>query len=191
MVMDTLAYRLYFSDIEKAEKILDVSEEKGYFVISNDTKGISLVSRSIKIFGAFIQILEYIMLIVCIFYLTSFGIKSIRNNYYEIGVIKALGGRTRDIARIFIFQTLIVGIGIVLVSILGIYIASDVANEILIESFKAIFGIEFYKLRIISVYPSLVSIDLGIVIFIIFISALIPTLSLRKFKPIDILQAKE
>ena len=65
-------------------------------------------------------------------------------------------------------------------------------QEILLEflSFKhwAIFGIKFYKLRIISVYPSLVSIDLGIVIFI---SALIPTLSLRKFKPIDILQAKE
>lgn len=189
--IDNVVYRLYFSDTSQTEKLMGAVNKMGYTLYNNDSHGIYYVNRSIEVFGSLVITLQYIMLGVCFIYLISFSSKNVRRSYYEIGVIKTLGGRNRDISRIFMFETIVVGIVIALTSIGGIKVATSISNYVLIESFKAMFPVEFYKLDIVSIYPNLITLDLIIVVFIIFVSSLIPTLTLRKFKYIDILKAKE
>lgn len=189
--MDNVIYRLYFSDISQTEMMMNMVNKTGYALYNNDTTGIYYVNRAIEVFGSLVITLQYIMLGICFIYLINFSSKNVRSSYYEIGVIKTLGGRNRDISRIFMLETIVVGIIIALTSIAGIEVASNISNYVLIESFKAMFPIEFYKLDIVSIYPTLITLDLIIVVFIVFISSLIPILTLRKFKYIDILKAKE
>ena len=178
---DIIPYQLYFSDVNQTEQILDAIGSLNYMIASDAITAISIVNRTIEVFGVIVEVMEYIVLVVCVFFLTSFGLKNIRNSYYEIGVIKTLGGRNRDISGIFI----------VLTSIVGIFVATHVANNLIISSFEFMFSAKFYNLNVIVIYPQMVIIDLAIAIIIILFSALIPTLSLRKFKYIDILKAKE
>ncbi len=191
MKIDHMVYRLYLSDIYQTEKILDVVSELDFSLFNNDSSGVYYINRAIQIFRSLVLTLEYIMLAICLIYLISFGSKNIKKSYYEIGVIKTLGGKDNDIGRIFMLETLVVGLVIIAFSILGMRVASYLANNILIDSFSSMFSIQFYKLNIISMYPKMITIDLVIVLFIIFIASLIPMLTLRKFKYIDILKAKE
>ena len=72
---------------------------------------------------------------------------------YEIGVIKSLGGSNKDIGKIFVIQNLIVGIGVVLLSVLGMYIAAKVSNEILIQSFKTVLNTTIKSIKLVQFYP--------------------------------------
>ena len=189
---DVYCYSLYFDNVEHSMELLKVAEERQYsFSPVASISNLSLVTRSIEILGSFLRIIEIALLIACTFYLGSFGIRSIKSNMYEIGVIKSLGGSNKDIGKIFVMQNLIVGIGVVLLSVLGMYIASNVSNEILIQSFKTVLNTTIKSIKLVQFYPTLVVIDLFIAVILIIISSFIPTRFLRKVRPIDILKAKE
>ena len=189
---DVYCYSLYFDNVEHSMELLKVAEERQYsFSPVASISNLSLVTRSIEILGSFLRIIEIALLIACTFYLGSFGIRSIKSNMYEIGVIKSLGGSNKDIGKIFVIQNLIVGIGVVLLSVLGMYIAAKVSNEILIQSFKTVLNTTIKSIKLVQFYPTLVVIDLFIAVILIIISSFIPTRFLRKVRPIDILKAKE
>ena len=189
---DVYCYSLYFDNVEHSMELLKVAEERQYsFSPVASISNLSLVTRSIEILGSFLRIIEIALLIACTFYLGSFGIRSIKSNMYEIGVIKSLGGSNKDIGKIFVIQNLIVGIGVVLLSVLGMYIAAKVSNEILIQSFKTVLNTTIKSIKLVQFYPTLVVIDLFIAIILIIVSSFIPTRFLRKVRPIDILKAKE
>ena len=189
---DVYCYSLYFDNVEHSMQLLKVAEERQYsFSPVASISNLSLVTRSIEILGSFLRIIEIALLIACTFYLGSFGIRSIKSNMYEIGVIKSLGGSNKDIGKIFVMQNLIVGIGVVLLSVLGMYIAAKVSNEILIQSFKTVLNTTIKSIKLVQFYPTLVVIDLFIAVILIIVSSFIPTRFLRKVRPIDILKAKE
>ena len=189
---DVYCYALYFDNVEHSMELLKVAEERQYsFSAVASVSNIYLVTRSIEILGSFLQIIEIALLFACMFYLGSFGIRSIKSNMYEIGVIKSLGGSNKDIGKIFVVQNLIVGIGVILLSVLGMYIAAEVSNEILIQSFKTVLNTTIKSIKLVQFYPTLVVIDLMIAVVLIIVSSFIPTRFLRKVKPIDILKAKE
>ena len=189
---DVYCYSLYFDNVEHSMQLLKVAEERQYsFSPVASISNLSLVTRSIEILGSFLRIIEIALLIACTFYLGSFGIRSIKSNMYEIGVIKSLGGSNKDIGKIFVIQNLIVGIGVVLLSVLGMYIAAKVSNEILIQSFKTVLNTTIKSIKLVQFYPTLVVIDLFIAVILIIVSSFIPTRFLRKVRPIDILKAKE
>ena len=137
------------------------------------------------------DIISVVLVFAAVIYLVSVGVKNIRNNIFEIGVLRAMGARTRDISIIFILQSVMVGIVIVLFTLLGMHIASFVANEILVASFESMFGSKFHRLKVVAFYPPLAFADLFIVWFIVLISSIIPTIWIRNFRPVDILKAKE
>ena len=86
---------------------------------------------------------------------------------------------------------MIVGIGVILLSIVGMYIAANVSNDILIKSFKTVLNATIKSIKLVQFYPTLVAMDLIIALGLIVISSFIPTWFLRKVRPIDILKAKE
>ena len=192
MECDIYCYALYFDNVENALEILEVANKNGYsFSAVSSFGNLYIVTRSIDVLGSFLEIIEVALLIACCFYLGSFGIRSIKSNIYEIGVIKSLGGSNKDIGKIFIVQNMIVGIGVILLSIVGMYIAANVSNDILIKSFKTVLNATIKSIKLVQFYPTLVAMDLIIALGLIVISSFIPTWFLRKVRPIDILKAKE
>ena len=106
-------------------------------------------------------------------------------------MIKALGGRNRDVRKIFVLKTFIIGVIIaVLCAIVSIPFIQS-ANAVLTESIEKAMHMHFDDLHIMSVFPSLIITDAALMIGIAFFSALIPTLLLKGIKPVEIIKAKE
>ena len=190
-IMDIIPYTLYFDNPATTTNVLGNVNKFHYVVVSNDTVTIHEVNRAVEIFGGLLDIISVVLVFAAVIYLVSVGVKNIRNNIFEIGVLRAMGARTRDISIIFILQSVMVGIVIVLFTLLGMHIASFVANEILVASFESMFGSKFHRLKVVAFYPPLAFADLFIVWFIVLISSIIPTIWIRNFRPVDILKAKE
>ena len=132
-----------------------------------------------------------LVLAACAFYLINFGIKSIRSNIYEIGVIKSMGGISGDIGIIFISQSIVIGIGILIVTFIGMQIGASVADSIFMEALRVATGSNFYGIRAIDFYPDVALYDIGIALIVVVASAIISTVSIDRLNLISILKAKE
>ena len=132
-----------------------------------------------------------LLFIVSFSHIVLYGINSIRKNIYEIGVLKALGTKSIDIAKIFIVQIAVIGFAISIVSILGIYLSSILSDLLLISAFEEFLTITIYGLNIIPVNIPVVSLDLTLVFIISIISSIIPLIYLKTIKPLNILKGKK
>jgi ABC-type antimicrobial peptide transport system permease subunit len=124
-------------------------------------------------------------------FLVSHSIRSVRSNYYQIGVIKAIGGRSWDIAKIFVMQNILLSLAISALTYVGALIFIDVANDILIESFVKITDVNVGNITIISFNATLVATAIVAAIVIGLGATIAPLILLNRIKPINIIKAKE
>ena len=184
-------FAIYFDSINHTEELSDIIDEQGFMVLINDTNGISMVNRAIEIFGTFLDVISLGFLLICVIYLMHFGYKSIKSNMYEIGIITALGCNNNKMGKLFVYEILSVGIGIIIISFIGMYVGAVSSNYVLIKSFEFAFGYSLSNVDIVTFEMSYVITDLIIALVIILLSALFPLLMIRKIKPVNILKAKE
>lgn len=187
----THAYALYFDDATQADVIFDVAMKNHFALNSIDGKNASNLSKIIITFNDLFKMFELFLLAICVLYLAVFGANVIRKNRYQIGVIKALGGKTNHVARIFVTQLLVVGLLIFILSGMGIFTATNLANLLLITSVREHLGVNIYNLQVIEFIPHLALIDLVIVLVLTVLSCLAPLVAIHKIKPINIIKAKE
>lgn len=187
----TSPYSLYFDNVSEAGLLNRVAEENNFAVNSIESHNASKLNKVVITFEGLFTMFEIFLLAIAVIYLAIFGANIIRKNKYQIGVIKALGGKTSEIARIFVSQLLAVGVMIVVMSGIGIYIATGLANEILISSVREQLNIYIYNITIIDFIPKLAAIDLALVILITVLSSLVPLIAIHRIKPINIIKAKE
>ena len=124
-------------------------------------------------------------------FLVSYSIRSVRRNHYQIGVIKAIGGRSSDISLIFVMQNLILSAAISVITLIGSAILLEVANDILVSSFMQITDVGINSIRIISFDFAIVGAAIGISVLLNLVFTAVPLLLLHNVKPIDIIKAKE
>ena len=185
------AYSLYLDEPGNVSRITDIINEENLEIFSGKIGNIRYVERCFDVFGSFLEISMFLVLIAAAFYLISFGIKSIRSNIYEIGVIKAMGGISGDIAKIFISQSLVIGVGILIVTFIGMHIGPLIANELFMATLKKATGAEFYGITAIDFHLKFALIDLAISYGVILVSSLVSTISIDRLNLISILKAKE
>lgn len=184
-------YGLYFDDIEQYDTVVKVSDNQGLLVSSVDTAVIPVINTILEIFKGLCYLIIVLLFIVSFSHIVLYGINSIRKNIYEIGVLKALGTKSIDIAKIFIVQIAVIGFAISIVSILGIYLSSILSDLLLISAFEEFLTITIYGLNIIPVNIPVVSLDLTLVFIISIISSIIPLIYLKTIKPLNILKGKK
>lgn len=182
---------IYLDDPAKAVEVKDVIEGEHLEIYSAKVNDIQYVERCIEVFGKFLKITMIFVLIAAVIYLVKFGVKSIRSNIYEIGVIKAMGGMRGDISRIFISQSLLIGAGILAVTYLGMHIGAFVADKIFVSSLQMATGAHLYGVKTVDFYLGVALVDLAISLLVILVSAVISTRSIDKLNLISILKAKE
>ena len=184
-------YAVYFGDPQSATTLNSVAESRNFVIsnVENDTA--TRLNRLIITFSDLFRMFEVFLLAICVAYLAAFGSSVIQRNKYQIGIIKSLGGKTNQLARIFLAQLLVVGAMIFALSAFGIWGATSVANHILTSSMKTHMNIDIFHYTIIDFFPNLAVIDLILVVLLTIISSLFPLIAVHKIKPINIIKAKE
>lgn len=184
-------YALYFGDVNAAHTINEIADERSFVVSNVEDDTATRLNRLIVTFSDLFRMFEFFLLAICVIYLGVFGANVIQKHKYQIGIIKSLGGKTTQIAIIFLSQLLVVGAMIFLLSAFGIWAATAVADDILMTSMKTHMSIEIFHFTIIDFYPHLAVIDLALVVLLIIVSSLAPLWALHNIKPINIIKAKE
>ena len=134
---------------------------------------------------------EILLVLLIVVFLTSYSIRSVKSNYYQIGVIKAIGGRSGDISAIYTAQTALLTIFVCILTYLGAFFLVDVANNILIESFTRITNAGIESIDIISFDIGIVTAVISLTFVLSIASTIAPLLALVRIKPINIIKAKE
>ena len=120
------------------------------------------------------------------------SMNNIRQNAYEIGVIRAMGGRTGQLGGIFAIQTAFSGLAIAALTALGDFLGVILFNNVLIESISKIVkapGIETMNILIFNPYTVLI--DVGIIVALTVLTIVMPVLAVRKIQPIKIIRSRE
>ena len=184
-------YSAYLDNPGEVAEIMDVIAENRLEIFSGKIGNVRYIERCVEVFSKFLEITMVLVLAACAFYLVNFGIKSIRSNIYEIGVIKAMGGISGDIGIVFISQSVVIGIGILLITFIGMQIGARLADSIFMEALRIATGSNFYGIRAIDFYPDVALSDIGIALIVVVASAIISTVSIDRLNLISILKAKE
>ncbi|MCL2375121.1 MAG: ABC transporter ATP-binding protein/permease [Firmicutes bacterium] len=128
---------------------------------------IGLVSLSLIVSTVMIAIITYV---------------SVVERTKEIGVLRSLGARKRDVARLFNAETFIIGMISGLIAIIFTYISSAIINAIINV---------FQPGLVIAVFPIWVAaIMVGLSVFLTLISGLIPSQSAAKKDPVVALRTE-
>ena len=111
---------------------------------------------------------------------------------HDIGVLKAIGLKSRNIGWVFGLQIILIGLLTMIVSTLGYYLFIGVANDVLIESLK-----EFAKSRVVLEADFLVFnkniayMDNLLIVFLSIIAFILPFIKVCRIKPVKIIKSKE
>jgi ABC-type lipoprotein export system ATPase subunit len=186
-----IPYEIYIENYENSSELIEKMNERGFSWVSTEGRAVTLLNKSVRMFFDLFRLIEIMMLVMTVVFLVSHSIRSIKSNYYQIGVIKAIGGRDRDISKIFILQNLILSVAIAVLTFIGSLIFIDVANDILIKSFIEITGAATGGIDIITFDIYLVSAAILASTALSLIATIAPLLLLHNIKPINIIKAKE
>lgn len=126
------------------------------------------------------------------FILISFGIKNVKSNIYEIGVLNAIGTKSGNLVLTFLLHTAFIAILIITLVFVGYYSLSLIANDILMDSIKQLSPNQIMvKINFISFDLRLFLIDSLIALATSMLATIIPIVFLKKIEPISIIKAKE
>ena len=183
--------KIYIKDIKDVDNAVNFVDKSDYQFGSRAQKNVQRINELIFTFRNLFLLLEVTTIVMTAFFLILFGLRSIKQNSYQIGVIKALGGRNVDVQKIFVIKTFIIGIIIAIISTATSVFFIGVADKVLIASIETVLGLNVDGFEVIRFIPRLIAFDGILMIFLSFISALIPAILLKKIKPVEIIKAKE
>ena len=189
--VDIIPYAVYVENADNISNIIDGMSDNYFSWNSTEGTAITLLNKSVNMFFELFRMIEIMVLVIAVMFIISHSVRSVKSNYYQIGVIKAIGGRSFDIAKIFVAQNILLSLSISLLTIVGSVIFIDVANNIIIKSFTAITGSSVGDITIISFDLVTVLSAVLVVILISLIATAVPLIMLNKIKPINIIKAKE
>lgn len=182
-------YSLYFDNPESFAGIVDSSVIDKYFSSSDYFRTIFSVLDVVNVFGDFFLLLFIGLALVCALLVCSYTRRTVKRKYYDIGVIRALGGRNSSISFAFIFQLLVLSVSILTLSIVGMSILDSIINTVLVENLANLMVINpISGLTIISFDP----ISVGIIVLTVLLLCVISVYTMislsRRVKPINIIR---
>ena len=186
-----IPYAMYIENHAGINETIDIMAERGFSWSSIEGHAVTLLNKSVNMFFDLFRLIEIMMLVMTVIFLVSHSIRNVKSNYYQIGVIKAIGGRSIDIGKIYILQNFLLSTIISILTYIGSTIFIDVANNILIQSFMEITGARIGNIDIISFNPALVISAILATMVLGLLSTAGPLIFLHNIKPINIIKAKE
>ena len=121
-----------------------------------------------------------------------FGVRSIRKNILEIGILRALGTKTHYLAIMFALQMVMLGLIVCLFAMAGMYLGVYFGNAILVKGFVAYTGNTLAsELTIIRFRYTTALVGAALVLILSIMASVVPVMALRKVKPRQIMVSKD
>ena len=185
-------YALYFENGQSVANMKTTISKLNYYSENQYFKALYAIMNIVDIFGDFFMLIAIALSVACALMLINFGRRAVRRRMHEIGIIRALGGRTKHISGSFILQVFYAGLITCTLSILGMMFLDGIINSILLEGLMTFLGTDkLSHLVIIQFNPFITLIDITTVLVITLIAAMVPILSIHRIKPIKIIKSKE
>ena len=182
---------MYFEDTTKIEQIFEVAEQNDFIADSVVVSSVQTMAKAVSVFGDLFKLISFVLYVAAIFLVIYFGLKTVNKRMYEIGIIRGLGGKNRSLAWMFALQIIITAIVTCVLSYFGLYIFVNLADAVLVRALMASSsGYVMLNIELISFNVPIIMADCGGVMFLSLLSTLLPLLTLRKVKPINIIKAK-
>ncbi len=189
---DTVPFALYFDDVSQISTIYTAGEKMNYFVPSNQFMAVQSIAGVVEVFKDFFEMIVAVLYVACTLLLVFFGVRSIRKNIFEIGVLRALGAKTHNLALIFALQMIMLGVIICIVSLVGMYFGVRFGNAVLVKGFVAYSENPLAGATTIIRYRTTTAVvGATLVLALSVLASVVPVVSLRKVKPRQIIVSQD
>ncbi len=171
--LNKLVFRDFFegSDIEYGTYY-------NYTVDINNQADLSNVMGTYKGLSIYILIISLVFTLFTLLLFSNFISVSISYCKKEIGILRALGATSKDVIKIFVYESLIIGLISWILSIIGWYTLCGILNN-------SLFGNMYYTLNGIVTHPLVPIIMLIYTIVIALVITIISISRITNIKPID------
>ena len=186
---DSLCYSDVYFDVQEGRDLFADLLQRGYTNVDVSRAFVDRIVETANTYSDLFVIILVFALVAATLFLGFVSYHSVRRFSYEIGVIKSLGGSTKDVFRIFVVQqTYLYLISVVLA--MGFFnLLTYLANTVLLAAFNRNSGFK-YTIRILVVDYRAVLIILGVITLTCIVALILPFIQIKRLKPINILKAK-
>lgn len=185
-------YELYFDEPTSASAIYNLGEDKDFYVATEYYKTINSITKIVLIFKDIFSLIATALCAIMILLMASYSFGNIRSRSYEIGVMKAMGARTRNVAGIFLVQVIAMGFIICLLFGIIFYFGMPTANKLLMDSIvEYVDNASITSITLLSFDKDVMWIGIGIIAGVTLVSALAPFVGVMAIKPVNIIKSKE
>lgn len=189
---DVYAYALVFDSNGKMSDVLDVADRLGYRANAMEFSEVYNVLRVMRMYCDLFLTIGVVLLAVALLLMVAYGMKNVRGNAYEIGIIRALGAGKRDVATIFVVQTAFAALVISALATAGQAIIAALFDSILSAGLAGILHNNVFKnISLVTFNGAVAGIAIGAVFLITLASVILPLARLSRLRPADILKKKE
>ena len=188
---DTFNYALFFDDLSQVGNLYTATKDRAFSINSEAFTSVCTMAEIVDIFNGFFMVINIGLLLACLLLLINFGAGNIRKRKFEIGVIKAMGGRTSEVGKIFIIQLICVGAIVCILSSISLLALSGLVNSLLTNAmFFFLKNATLKNTSIIQFNLPLLLLDIILILGITILSAVLALRKLHKIKPINIIKHK-
>lgn len=185
-------YALYFDNAESIASIYSPSEDMVFYSTNQYYKAIYTVMDIVTVFNEFFLIIVIGLTIICFILMISFGRRSVKRKMFDIGVLRSLGGKTKHIYVIFMYQVLFLSLLVGVISTIGMILLDELINTILVENLAYFLYTDIIRDLTIIEFNPLISLGNSLAILVIsFLSSFVLISTIRKVKPMNIIRNKE
>ncbi|MFI3229710.1 MAG: ATP-binding cassette domain-containing protein [Bacillota bacterium] len=132
----------------------------------------------------------YLMGIFSVALLFNFMSVSVMGKKREIGILRALGSRKRDVLKIFLIESAIICFFITALTMVGIALMTYAVNEIICYAIEVFLnGAVVSSIEILTLSAAPFAISASIIIGIIIMATAIPVLKISNMKPINAIKS--
>lgn len=149
-----------------------------YSLINEFSTSLEVYSDTIKSFSIFAFIGIIVFTLFSFTLIMNFMFNSISSRKKDIGILKSLGAKNKDIVKIFIIEGLLLSFLSIIFNIFITYLLFQLLNNTMMQ-------IEYNTINPFYINLKLISLSAVYIITSILISSIIPLLKISKMKPID------
>ena len=183
---------LYFDNVNKITRALDTAEALGYRSNLMMMESTRTMAQAVEAFVPIFRLFSIFLHVAVIFILMNFASKMINGKMYEIGILKALGGKNGSIGMIFGLQIALIAVITGILSTLGYRFFVDFANDLLVDSLRSLVADRFIlDLDFLVFRWDIVAQNSLLIIVLALISFVVPLMKIRASHPVKIIRTKE
>lgn len=189
---DHYPYAIYFDNAESAMSLYDFASSHEFYSNNSYVKAINTVKNIVEIFRDIFFYIALGVALVAFVLIVSFSLRNLRRKLREVGILRALGAKTGQIAVCFIVPMVVLWVFVAVLSFALFPVLLNNTNAILVsEMAKYLNAPAISRLSVLSSTPFSMITVMAVFLPVLLLSLGTPLIFIRKIKPIKIIRSSD